>query len=104
MMILVIMMMIFCIFSVLQISFLCYYLVHHVKLHYLNVDIEIPIFRTNLPEAVDTAYVVFLLINEECDSNVVYHQNQIKLGQNCFFIIHKSSVNHQKDVFFRRHG
>ena len=67
MMILVIMMMIFCIFSVLQISFLCYYLEHHVKLHYLNVDIEIPIFRTNLPEAVDTAYFVFLLINEECE-------------------------------------
>ena len=89
MMILVIMMMIFCNFPVLQISFLCYYLEYHVKLYYLNEGIEIPIFRTNLPEAVDTDYVVFLLINEECDSNVVYHKNQIKLEQNCFFIITK---------------
>ena len=36
----VIMTMIFCNFSVLQISFLCYYLEHHVKFHYLNVDID----------------------------------------------------------------
>ena len=46
-----------------------------------------------------TAYVVSLLINEEFDSNVVYHKNQIKLEQNCCFIIHKSPGNHQKDVF-----
>ena len=42
--------------------------------------------------------VVSLIINEEFD-NVVCHKNQIKPEQNCFFVIQKSSLNHQKDVF-----
>ena len=90
---------IFCNFSVLQISFLRYYLECDVKLHYLNGDPEIPLFRRDLTEAVDTAYVVSLIINEEFDNNVVCHKNQIKSEQNCCFIIQKSSLNHQKDVF-----
>ena len=52
-----------------------------------------------LREAVDTAYVVSLIINEEFDSNVVCHKNQIKPKRNCCFIIQESSLNHQKDVF-----
>ena len=95
----IVMMMIFCNFSVLQISFLCYYLERDVNFHYLNGDAEIPIFRTDLTEAVDTAYAVSLIINEEFDSNVVCHKNQIKPEQNRCFIIQKSSLNHQKDVF-----
>ena len=78
---------------------MCCYLERDVKLHYLNGDTEIPIFRTDLTEAVDTAYVVSLIINEEFDSNVVCHKNQIKPEQNCCFIIQKSSLNHQNDVF-----
>ena len=68
--------MIFFNFSVLKISFLCSYLERDVKLHYLNGDTEVPIFRTNLREAVNTACVVSLIINEEFDSNVVCHKNQ----------------------------
>ena len=97
----IVMTVIFCNFSVSQISFLCYYLECHVKLHYLNGDPEIlPIFRMDLTEAVDTAYVISLIINEEFDSNVVYHKNQIKPEQNCCFIIQKSSLNHQKKTVF----
>ena len=96
----ILMTVIFCNFSVLQISFLCFYLERHVKLHYLNGNPEIlPIFRTDLIEAFDTAYLISLIINEEFDSNVVCHKNQIKPEQNCCFIIQKSSLNHQKDVF-----
>ena len=78
---------------------MCCYLERDVKLHYLNGDTEIPIYRTDLTEAVDTAYVVSLIINEEFDSNVVCHKNQIKPEQNCCFIIQKSSLNNQNDVF-----
>ena len=78
---------------------MCFYLELDVKFHYLNGDAEIPIFRTDLTEAVDTAYAVSLIINEEFDSNVVCHKNQIKPEQNRCFIIQKSSLNHQKDVF-----
>ena len=39
-----------------------------------------------------------MIINEEFD-NVVCHKNQIKPEQNCFFVIQKSSLNHEKDVF-----
>ena len=73
----IVMTMIFCNFSVLQISFLCYYLECDVKLHYLKGDPEISIFRTDLTETADTTYVVSLVINEEFDNNVVYHKNQI---------------------------
>ena len=77
----IVMMMIFCNFSVLKSSFLYYYLERDVKLHYLIGDTEIPIFRTHLREAADTTYVVSLIINEEFDSNVVCHKNQIKPEQ-----------------------
>ena len=83
----------------LQISFLCYYLECDVKLRYLNGDPEISIFHTDLTEAVDTTYVVSLIINEEFDNDVVCHRNQIKPEQNFCFIIQKSSLNHQKHVF-----
>ena len=99
----IVMMMIFCNFSVLKISFLCSYLERDIKLLYLNGDTEVSIFRTDLTEAVNTADVVSLIINEEFDSNVVCHKNQFKAEQNCCFTIQKSSLNHQNDVFFRRH-
>ena len=54
-MMMVMMMMIIINFSVLKSSFLYYYLERDVKLNYLNGDTEIPIFRTDLREAVDTA-------------------------------------------------
>ena len=39
-----------------------------------------------------------MIINEEFD-NVVCHKNQIKPEQNCCFVIQKSSLHHQKNVF-----
>ena len=65
----------------------------------MNGDTEMPTFLSDLTKAVDTGYVVSLLVNKAFNENKVCHKNQLKPSQNCCFIIKKSSSNHEKDVF-----
>ena len=65
----------------------------------LNTDIKTAIFRKDLKEAADTTYIVTLLVLTKFDDNVICTKNPVRPQKNCIFIVRKSSLEDERDIF-----
>ena len=52
-----------------------------------------------MKEAADTTYVVTLLVLTKFDDNVICTKNPVRPQKNCIFIVRKSSLEDERDIF-----